>query len=255
MSRATARACKAGPSKQMSAPTVIGAIRLSKEDSGSRSVRSRWLDLVVPWNRRPGNDWRIAPCRPAARGRPGRSYATVIAAAALGPGELGAFRRRWRRKLRESPRPAPAERAVGGGQVRSESRCRSVWRRRRMPSSQRRRPGQSPLRSRSTTSECVPCDDLLFSGTVDRGSRLSSRLTFVSLRCRLQIAPESGARKHGIVAVREDTVDHPDGSTRTGADLLHEINNAVHIHRCHVTRAPTRRAANRAMTVTVEALS
>ena len=85
---------KAKMVQRLSAPGAISAIRLSKEVGVSQAALSRWLLLarkVVPMTKERPSDRAVQAgnARSAAE-----KIRIVMAAAALGPGELGAFLRR-----------------------------------------------------------------------------------------------------------------------------------------------------------------
>lgn len=80
--------------QRMSAPNAISAIRLSKEVGVSQSALSHWLKVartVVPMSKERPSDRAVqtGSTRSAAE-----KIRIVMAAAALGPDELGAFLRR-----------------------------------------------------------------------------------------------------------------------------------------------------------------
>ena len=85
---------KAKMVQRLSAPNAISAIKLAKEVGVSQSALSRWLELartVEPMTKERPSDGAVqtGSTRPA-----GAKIRIVMAAAALGPGELGAFLRR-----------------------------------------------------------------------------------------------------------------------------------------------------------------
>jgi transposase len=85
---------KAKMVQRLSAPNAISAIKLSKEVGVSQSALSRWLELartVEPMTKERPSDRAVQTS--SARSA-GEKIRIVMAAAALGPGELGAFLRR-----------------------------------------------------------------------------------------------------------------------------------------------------------------
>ena len=85
---------KAKMVQRLSAPNAISAIKLSKEVGVSQSALSRWLEVartVGPMTKERPSDRVVQTgnTRPAAE-----KIRIVMAAAALGPAELGAFHRR-----------------------------------------------------------------------------------------------------------------------------------------------------------------
>ena len=86
---------KAKMVQRLSAPNAISAIRLSKEVGVSQSALSRWLEVartVVPMTKDRPSD-RVVQTSGSVRSA-SEKIRIVMAAAALGPGELGAFLRR-----------------------------------------------------------------------------------------------------------------------------------------------------------------
>jgi transposase-like protein len=85
---------KAKMVQRLSAPNAISAIRLSKEVGVSQSQLSRWLQAartVEPMTKERTSD-RVVHA--GSTRSPAEKVRIVMAAAALGPGELGAFLRR-----------------------------------------------------------------------------------------------------------------------------------------------------------------
>lgn len=85
---------KAKMVQRLSAPNAISAIKLAKEVGVSQSALSRWLEVartVEPMTKERPSDRAVltGSTRSAAE-----KVRIVMAAAALGPGELGAFLRR-----------------------------------------------------------------------------------------------------------------------------------------------------------------
>ena len=115
---------KAKMVQRLSAPDAITAMSLSKEVGVSQSQLSRWLRTartVVPMKDRPSD--RIVQTSGSARSG-AEKLRIVMAAAAVGPGELGALLRRegvheaeleqWRAAVQaalDSDRPRPSARA------------------------------------------------------------------------------------------------------------------------------------------------
>lgn len=88
------RGFKAKMVQRMSSPDAISAIRLSKEVGVSQSQLSRWLRVartVGPMTKRQRAD---SPSQVGASRSSDEKVRIVVAAAALAPGELGAFLRR-----------------------------------------------------------------------------------------------------------------------------------------------------------------
>jgi hypothetical protein len=80
--------------QRLSAPNAISAIRLSKEVGVSQSALSRWLEVartVQPMTKERPSDRAV---QTGSTRSAGEKIRIVMAAAALGPGELGAFLRR-----------------------------------------------------------------------------------------------------------------------------------------------------------------
>jgi transposase-like protein len=113
--------------QRLSAPNAISAIRLSKEVGVSQSQLSRWLLVartVEPMSKKRPSD-RAA--QGSAARSPEEKIRIVIAAAALGPDELGAFLRRegvheaeleqWREAVMDA-----AKSALDGGAPKASSR-------------------------------------------------------------------------------------------------------------------------------------
>lgn len=85
---------KAKMVQRLSAPNAISAIKLSKEVGVSQSALSRWLELartVGPMSKERPSDRAV---QTGSTRSAGEKIRIVMAAAALGPGELGAFLRR-----------------------------------------------------------------------------------------------------------------------------------------------------------------
>lgn len=85
---------KAKMVQRLSAPNAISAIRLSREVGVSQAALSRWLLLarkVVPMTKERPSDRAV---QTGSTRSAGEKIRIVMAAAALGPGELGAFLRR-----------------------------------------------------------------------------------------------------------------------------------------------------------------
>ena len=115
---------KAKMVQRLSAPNAISALKLSKEVGVSQSALSRWLEVartVEPMTKDRPSD-RVVQTSGGARSA-SEKFRIVMAAAALGPDELGAFLRRegvheaeleqWR---------AAAQAALDGDGTRSSSR-------------------------------------------------------------------------------------------------------------------------------------
>ena len=119
---------KAKMVQRLSAPNAITAMSLSKEVGVSQSQLSRWLRMahtVAPMTKdRPSG--RVVPVSSSARSA-SEKVRIVMAAAALGPDELGAFLRRegvheaeleqWRLAVREA-----GQTALEGGSARAPAR-------------------------------------------------------------------------------------------------------------------------------------
>jgi transposase len=118
---------KAKMVQRLSAPNAISAIKLSKEVGVSQSALSRWLEvarMVEPMTKERPSDRAV---QTGSTRTAEEKIRIVMAAAALGPGELGAFLRRegvheaeleqWREALVDG-----AKSALEGGATRSSSR-------------------------------------------------------------------------------------------------------------------------------------
>jgi transposase len=118
---------KAKMVQRLSAPNAISAIKLSKEVGVSQSALSRWLEVartVEPMTKERPSDRAV---QTSSTRSAGEKIRIVMAAAALGPGELGAFLRRegvheaeleqWREAV-----VSGATSALEGGATRPSSR-------------------------------------------------------------------------------------------------------------------------------------
>lgn len=118
---------KAKMVQRLSAPNAISAVRLSKEVGVSQSALSRWLEVgrtVEPMTKERLSDRAV---QTGSTRTAEEKIRIVMAAAALGPDELGAFLRRegvheadlvqWREAVVEG-----AKSALEGGATRASSR-------------------------------------------------------------------------------------------------------------------------------------
>ena len=80
--------------QRLSAPNTMSAIKLSKEVGVSQSALSRWLELARAVNAMTKKRPSDRAVQTGSTRSAGDKIRIVIATAALGPGELGAFLRR-----------------------------------------------------------------------------------------------------------------------------------------------------------------